>query len=558
LPGTRLVIASLLVASAAWAQNAPGTAPPFSLDRVAEIDIRMAPEDWRTVRFSHRPLDTTGLPDSGADEGFDYRRADIRIDGVSVAQVGVRKKGFLGSVVSTRPSLKVKFDEYVDGQTFAGLDGLTLNNNNQDQSLMQQFLAYDLYARAGVPAPQTSFARVRVNGEDMGIYTRVETIDRAFLRRVFGNDTGVLWEGYVGDFVGVRTQSIVEKRGGRNQDRSAIPRLTTLLAAPGPLDVAGVEAIVDLDGFIRMWAIESLMGHWDSYSGNRNNFYLYAHPTTKKLHFIPWGADDLFADPGPLQFKMVPKSFKAEGILSRRLWEVPAIHERYRAAMRQILAGPWNEDRILGDLRDRAAALQPQSHLRPDTIRTAGTRIETFVKGRRAAVEAELTGPAPAWPADPPPKPPTPIALSGSFTAPWTREALTNPMGNGKVSLTPEAGPLPKDFAVSGAYSLVFDQGGPPPASLRDRYMGITLVGATKGGFLAVTFIVDPLLLDGGPGLYPLDGFAAWAIVVMQDGPGPPRLAIFGNTGELRLEEVASREGGQVRGTFTLRGVFPF
>jgi hypothetical protein len=44
----------------------------------------------------------------------------------------------------------------------------------------------------------------------------------------------------------------------------------------------------------------------------------------------------------------------------------------------------------------------------------------------------------------------------------------------------------------------------------------------------------------------------------MQDGPGPPRLAIFGNTGELRFEEVASREGGQVRGTLTLRSVFPF
>ena len=42
-----------------------------------------------------------------------------------------------------------------------------------------------------------------------------------------------------------------------------------------------------------------------------------------------------------------------------------------------------------------------------------------------------------------------------------------------------------------------------------------------------------------------------------QDGPGPPRLAIFGNTGELRLEEVAAREGGQIRGTFTIRGAFP-
>ena len=101
-----LVLQACLGAIPARAQT--GTAanwPGFSLDRVAEIDIRMAPEDWRTVRFSHRPLDPTGLPDSGSDAGFDYRRADIRIDGVAVAQVGVRKKGYLGSVVSTRPSL---------------------------------------------------------------------------------------------------------------------------------------------------------------------------------------------------------------------------------------------------------------------------------------------------------------------------------------------------------------------------------------------------------------------------------------------------------------------
>ena len=68
-------------------------------------------------------------------------------------------------------------------------------------------MAYDLYTRAGVPAPLTSFVRVRVNGEDLGVYTRVETIDKAFLRRAFGNDAGVLWEGYAGDFVGFRTQA---------------------------------------------------------------------------------------------------------------------------------------------------------------------------------------------------------------------------------------------------------------------------------------------------------------------------------------------------------------
>ena len=185
-----VVLQACLAGLPALAQTgAAAPRPGFTLDRVAEIEIRMTADDWRDVRLSHRDASLSVLP--GADDGYQYRRAEVRIDGVVVSQVGVRKKGFIGSVVSTRPSLKVKFDEYMSGQSFAGLEGLTLNNNNQDQALLQQFLAYDLYTRAGVPAPQTSFARVRVNSEDLGVYTRVETIDKAFLRRVFGNDNGV-------------------------------------------------------------------------------------------------------------------------------------------------------------------------------------------------------------------------------------------------------------------------------------------------------------------------------------------------------------------------------
>lgn len=48
----------------------------------------------------------------------------------------------------------------------------------------------------------------------------------------------------------------------------------------------------------------------------------------RKLHFIPWGADQIFTDdPGPLQTLVVPKSFKAMGRLCRRLWELPDIRE---------------------------------------------------------------------------------------------------------------------------------------------------------------------------------------------------------------------------------------
>lgn len=553
-----LALLGCLGAGPAQAQTGTGAPTPgFSADRVADIEIRMAAEDWREVRLSHRNAALSALP--GADDGYEYRRAEIRIDGVLVSQVGVRKKGFIGSVVSTRPSLKVKFDEYVRGQSFTGLEGLTLNNNNQDQALLQQFLAYDLYTRAGVPAPQASFARVRVNGEDLGIYTRVETIDKAFLRRVFGNDNGVLYEGYAGDFIGDRSSQIVEKRGARDQDRGVVGRLTEVLSAAGPLALARVDALVDLDSFIRMWAVESLIGHWDSYSGNRNNFYLYVHPSTRKLHFIPWGADAVFEDPGPLQFKKVPKSFKAEGVLARRLWELPEIQERYRAVMRQLLAGPWNESRLVEELRTRQAALQPQSNFRADTIRAASARIETFIKERRAAVEAELVGPAPAWPPDPAASAkPTAVVVSGSFTAPWGKAAPANPFTGGKATIDAEvAGQSKLTFAQTGAFAVTFDQADPLPAPLREKYQSVSLMGATDRGFWAVTLIIDPFRFESGPGVLPIDGFDVWGIVVNQEGAGPPRLGLFGNTGELRLEETSARDGGQIRGTFTVRALLP-
>ncbi len=72
-----------------------------------------------------------------------------------------------------------------------------------------------------------------------------------------------------------------------------------------------------------------------------------------------------------------------------------------------------------------------------------------------------------------------------------------------------------------------------------------------------VTLIIDPFTFASGPGQLPVDGFDLWAIVVAQDGVGPPRLGLFGNTGELRLDEPAARDGGQVRGTFTVRALRP-
>ena len=52
----------------------------------------------------------------------------------------------------------------VSGQRFFGLKTLTLNNMVQDQSMIHELLAYKVFRSAGVAAPRTGYAYLRVNG----------------------------------------------------------------------------------------------------------------------------------------------------------------------------------------------------------------------------------------------------------------------------------------------------------------------------------------------------------------------------------------------------------
>ena len=36
-----------------------------------------------------------------------------------------------------------------------------------------------------------------------------------------------------------------------------------------------LDELVDLHEFVTFWAMESLIGFWDGYSGNQNNFFVY-------------------------------------------------------------------------------------------------------------------------------------------------------------------------------------------------------------------------------------------------------------------------------------------
>ena len=169
----------------------------FPYDRVLDVQITVDSEDWDTIRYQSRNF-FEALHESRQyapiDHPYTYVEASVSINGVEFPGVGIRKKGFIGSQNSTRPSLKIKLNHLDKEGHIDGLTNLTFNNNQQDVSLISQFMGYSLFNAAGLPAPRCAYANLTVNGQDLGIYAHVERVHRPLLKRAFGNDNGVLYD----------------------------------------------------------------------------------------------------------------------------------------------------------------------------------------------------------------------------------------------------------------------------------------------------------------------------------------------------------------------------
>ena len=231
----------------------------FDPHHVVDIEISVPEADWDTIRAESRSI-FDALKKEPVESPFTYVKADISIDGVDIKDVGIRKKGFLGSLDEQRPSLKVKFAEYKDQSPIAGLDRLTLNNNKQDPSGLSQYLGYRLFNESGTVASRCNLAHLTVNGKDLGIYSNVESIKPPMLEHGFGDNSGALWEGTITDFY----EEFIKRFETKNEQAKYEPlRQVADILAQEAVDVDRLDKLVDIEAFVRFWATESLIGFWD-------------------------------------------------------------------------------------------------------------------------------------------------------------------------------------------------------------------------------------------------------------------------------------------------------
>ena len=388
----------------------------FPTDRVLDVQITLAEEDWDTIRHQSRnfasALDVRRKTEP-IESPYTYVDASVIIDGASFPEVGIRKKGFLGSLNDFRPSLKIKLNHVDKKAGIEGLTNLTLNNNQQDHSLVSQFMGYALFNAAGSPAPRCAYAKVTVNGVNLGVYSHVESMRNPLLQRAFGNDRGSLYEGPYVDFYEGWLGSFEFKRGKEVPGREKIHRLINVLKGEGENMESAIGELVDLDSFYTYWAVEGLLGFWDGYSGNNNNFFMYLNPETDKFHFMPWGADSLFTKHTKLEHlydPSAPISVKTQGLIAHKLYQLQSGRERYAAEINNILDNYWNESEMVSTIDQIEAMVSP--HLiqaqqffgdeeewkgRGKSFADALEETRKFIRQRRADVTKEIADGMPIW-----------------------------------------------------------------------------------------------------------------------------------------------------------------
>lgn len=198
----RIITALVLLASLSMTMILTACAPLGEAENT--YAQQMQSTEILSVSISVDPAQWEAMLASGEEK---YISADITINGERLENVGIRPKGnssrmgIAQSEGEKRYSFKIKFDKYVEGQTWKGLDKLNLNNNYADASAMKEYLSYDIMRYIGVETPLYCYADIAVNEETWGFYLAIEDYEESYLTRAQQGE-GVLYKPESADFGG--------------------------------------------------------------------------------------------------------------------------------------------------------------------------------------------------------------------------------------------------------------------------------------------------------------------------------------------------------------------
>jgi spore coat protein CotH len=383
-------------------QAKPDYAELFEATRVRRLDFTI---DRATFAAAQTDLDNlvanAGTDDLDAMANPMWMEATLSYGDQQWTGVAVRWKGHasLAGAWSNhigKLSMAVKFDRYnnheLTDQRFFGFSEFTLSAGYKDDSLIRDKVAADVLRAAGVPAPQGSFTQVFINIGNgpfyMGMYTMIEKVEDQMLATQLGSSSGNLYKPW-GDaarwpplaetavpLVSTSQADIethFEKANNKSSDWTDIVAAINVLHS-GRSDAAAwrakLESVLDVQAFLKWLAVNQTMVNWDAYGCMPHNYYVYADPAHGgRFLWLPWDLNEALAArkhdgcvPGSV---MLDETVSGSSSVAKQ-WPLiafiladPTYRESYKAALRTVLAGPFDTDALKAKMRTYHALIAP-------------------------------------------------------------------------------------------------------------------------------------------------------------------------------------------------------
>ena len=407
----------------------------FDNSYVHRIDVRLSDGDWTDLLDD--PISKTKYA------------ADIVIDGETFSDVTFSTKGFsslyfvaYGEEESQRYGFKVNFGKLVEGQTYYGLDKLSLNALFCDNTWMKDLISYSLFRDAGVEAPLVSYVWLTVNGADQGLYMAVEAVDEGFLKRAYQGEGVIYSVERTIDTSNITQESMdwIRENGFppatdihgadflyTGEDRSNYADiLDNAETKANPSDperiVSAIRALsleenidefFDMDEVIRFFAAHNYLLNFDSYTGSQLS-NLKLHEQDGRLSLIPWDYNLAFGTfPSVIGFENWedPTRLLNLGIDtplinaeedSRPLWKLIRSHPEYLSVYHEVLNTLLSDHLLSGEYEaeiDRVSDMllpwiekDPTAFCTAEEFQTACETMKTFLAIRTESIRRQLAG----------------------------------------------------------------------------------------------------------------------------------------------------------------------
>lgn len=191
----------------------------------------------------------------------------------------------------------IRLDKYVDDQEHDGITEFVVRSNSSDTAL-NEAVALDLLAEAGLATQAATAARFTVNGSEPALRLVIENPNDEWVAEQFDESSseaiGQLYKAestgdwdYHGDDP-ADYDEVWDQEAGEDDLTPLTEFLAFVNDSTDEEFAAELADRLDVEAFASYLAIEDLMGNFDDIEGPGNNSYLYFDPDTGVATVVAW------------------------------------------------------------------------------------------------------------------------------------------------------------------------------------------------------------------------------------------------------------------------------